>query len=629
MKKNKTLSNYLKFQLSKHISTLIFLFALGISTFPLIVLAINSEFLTIESSYPFFIFISVILLVSGFVFPIILFDFTNHKKSADFYYSLPVKRQTIFLQQYVLGLIFILVPITISTLLGIFSLIIKGSSFFVEYLLIYLSIVLVFLAIYNIVTFVIQKCNNLTDSYTASLILINIPVVIYYSIVIFLENSIYGFPNYYYQDLLVMLSPIYGIFAIWTTNVSFYVYLFYLILMILIPIFASILFYTKRAEQSSEASVSKMIYPLIKYVATFTVFMGCLVIALSNNFGVLGKYIFAIGFSLVTYLTIDALSKRGFNYLKKTVGNFVAYISACLVVVISLQMTGGYGYAYYLPVANEYTTIEVNSNFFDNVFNNYSAINNPHSLSSAIEIVDSSAILAINDLHKAIIDQKKSKVDIPIHLNFIYDNQIMNHKRKYTFDQSLIPYSFYQEILASKIYNPIYQPILENQAAWLIYSVQDNLKTTRHHINYSYEHSQEVISNLVIDVLALDYQDIYQTNSMPLYFIQLANGNGERINVPVYQQFTNTIKSIGLTGLTSDFANIKEMTVGLEVSQLFKNCDSLKRTYSQSTDNQLIPTDKWKEVVNTLTYTTLSEVPTKVIYITYQDNSVEAYLLKE
>lgn len=107
---------------------------------------------------------TVIAAILATIIPFFEFSFKMKKINIDQYYSLPIKREKLYLANYLFGLIEIMTPVTISYLLGIISIFTKPSMFINIYFLPYYFILLLITTLlYSIITFVYTRNNTFID----------------------------------------------------------------------------------------------------------------------------------------------------------------------------------------------------------------------------------------------------------------------------------------------------------------------------------------------------------------------------------------------------------------------------------------------------------------------------------
>lgn len=134
---------------------------------------------------------TVIAAVLATIIPFVEFSFKMRKVNIDQYYSLPIKREKLYLATYIFGFIEVMIPTFVSYLASYISVFTKESMFENIYFLPYfLILILITLIVYTIITFVYTRNNTFYDG------LINV-VLIIFALCIFVGaiNSIFEAVN--------------------------------------------------------------------------------------------------------------------------------------------------------------------------------------------------------------------------------------------------------------------------------------------------------------------------------------------------------------------------------------------------------------------------------------------------
>lgn len=127
-------------------------------------------------------------IILSVIFTVVEFSFKMRKVSIDQLYSLPIKKNKLYLTKYLLGLIEILVPLTLSYILMIIMIITKNHVFNLGYLFpYYIGVVILTIVLYTSLVFAFTRCNTTLDG------IIN---MVLYSFVVSVVLYSLGF-NYY------------------------------------------------------------------------------------------------------------------------------------------------------------------------------------------------------------------------------------------------------------------------------------------------------------------------------------------------------------------------------------------------------------------------------------------------
>lgn len=109
--------------------------------------------------------IVIILALACAIIPILNFARYKNKNAVDVYFSLPLTNNELYIQKLIVGFIEIIIPFTLSYFIGFFIFIIRGSNFYIiQYLPMYLLLLVAALFMYIICSFFVIKANNVVDS---------------------------------------------------------------------------------------------------------------------------------------------------------------------------------------------------------------------------------------------------------------------------------------------------------------------------------------------------------------------------------------------------------------------------------------------------------------------------------
>ena len=243
---------------------------------------------TVASDSPLALF-TVLSCILVFIVPVFEFYFKMTKIGVDQMYSLPVKRNKLYLVKYIVGLVEIIIPLTISYLYAFLWIICSEHMFTLIYFLPYYFMLIFFtIVMYTIFAFIYTRANTFFDGIINMVLYIFIPVLITYSLGLFIEEINC---NYYYlyapissfteqfNDLLMKDSylPPLKYHSNFDNNII-YSSVFYVAASIAC-VFAFIkLIKNDKAENSQEISNSLFLYqttiPLTVFFGTFAMYEG-------------------------------------------------------------------------------------------------------------------------------------------------------------------------------------------------------------------------------------------------------------------------------------------------------------------------------------------------------------------
>ena len=117
-----------------------------------------------EPANPPIIAPTIIAAVLASIVPFIEFSFKMRKVNIDQYYSLPIKREKLYLSTYIFGFLEVIIPTSVSYLVSFISIYTKPSMFEAIYFLPYYFILVgITLVLYTIVTFIYTRNNTFAD----------------------------------------------------------------------------------------------------------------------------------------------------------------------------------------------------------------------------------------------------------------------------------------------------------------------------------------------------------------------------------------------------------------------------------------------------------------------------------
>ena len=261
--------------------------------------------------------------------PIVEFSFKMKKITMDQAYSLPIKREKLYLTRYIIGFLEIVVPFTLSYFISLLVIFPWASAYcnFLGFFAYYGMLLVAGFVVYSILVFFFTKANNVIDGILCTLM----ATIILWPVVIMLEKMIS--PNGYinYSDSFVLFNY-YSYTVNFTKMILFHdkINMDYepLILFSILGVAASIGQYFMslgfKSEDAGQRSESWFCYKIMLPVLLISTIFSC------------QNIIIAIIILLCTYLAY-VLYKRSFKLDKKT-----WIIFACVMVLeITSFIIGG------------------------------------------------------------------------------------------------------------------------------------------------------------------------------------------------------------------------------------------------------------------------------------------------
>ena len=353
---------YFKYLIKQNKKYLILIYAIGII---IPVLTLN-EFTTsgINNIVRFVgIFSLTYGLALSFITPIYLFSFLQKKKSNILYFSLPVKKESLYLTTCLFSYFATIVPVVIyqiiDQLIGAYMFSFPADKFI---LAIIITIVHMF-AMNTIVTFVTLLTQNVIDSLICSIAYMVIPLFVFVALntcaTRVAESFMLGYGNYT-QSLKIILSYISLIYSglyqhlyLLSHLVSRIFILYWIVISVIFYFINYRLFLTRTVEQSETYTTSIFMYPLIITLSTLSMML--FVYDLED----LRMTILMFSIIFILYLIMYYFSKRKVYFTWKIPSLFIVLIVACVGFSNIYLDTKGFNTIYELPKSSDVERIVV------------------------------------------------------------------------------------------------------------------------------------------------------------------------------------------------------------------------------------------------------------------------------
>lgn len=342
--------NYLKYLFKSKKNILILLFMISFVCIPFIgILRYSGGFeeYTIWMSNMLGILFSIGL-------PIYLFEMLYHKKSCDLYFSLPIKKQTLFCTISVYNLIVVIACVFINYFLYIIPLsnmINAEISYVTMYIYIPLIILFTIICMQILVTFICIKSNNILDTLFILVGHLLAPFIIFGAMNTFLWSQIDKFVlgmgdymsmlNSFFVHFLEFVSLPFASFSSiyyvinnsqdyhWLCNI------FWIVLSIVVLYFSYQYFTKRKAEESGKRTNFILGYPYIIIIIIF----GLICLSLSLN-GITVVVYLTIIFMLYLFMIFFSQRKISLNF--KKVSLFVILVIISYGIGYACEQTKGF-----------------------------------------------------------------------------------------------------------------------------------------------------------------------------------------------------------------------------------------------------------------------------------------------
>ena len=563
---NNTNRRYFYFLIRSHTRMMI-LYGLALFiSFPILVLSLYNT-ASVEGLYYTGKTLNLILLVAATIFiPLIMFKYTTEKSSLDVYHALPIKKESLFRLHYCAGMVFMLLPFTLSWFSGIIVSYVLGylqMSLGLEILRFFQLMFGIFVC-YNLTVFVKKNCGTIFDSFLYTIALHLIPILAYTAIYGYLYTVLFGFNEPFSTDLSYYLTPVYSVFmyglfarTTYVPPVPNSVMIFQAIQGIVLFLAASHLYQKLKSEKTNIPFVIRFFYPLVSAVATINAIILIHVImdGLFEYSG-LKTFIFPILVGGLFYLFLDVIANRGFKHFIKALLQLSVLCVITLSILLPIKYSRGFGYVTRVPDVDQVETVKVSVNY--PFFLGFSVFSSNYNDTFAFS--DPQVIEAVTAAHQRIVNEaakygyERNTVNRNIYSSFNgypdttwvsieYDLGLTKLKRSYS-----IPIDWLQPIADLAGLDEMDQaqyPMLYHPQEYVISQMQisDALDTTRNVISEKHTALFEALAADLKDESVEDYRNTAHKIVGYLSFDFEKSGDYGRstIRIPIKEQYATTL----------------------------------------------------------------------------------------
>lgn len=313
------------------------------------------------------IFILILLVLSVFIVPFLLFSYLNSKKNLDVYHALPIKRRDLYFTTLLAAFAIILIPYTLVYIIGnvYYLSVIPDVDAILLIKQYYFSVALT-LSIVTPILFAMMNTGTGVDGLLYGLLLHIIPSILYGAYVTFGSAVLLGFSVADPSLFLLYASPIWAIFELTFNTTRIFpnpmLISLYWIAFGLITSWVVLYFYQiRRSEKAEEPFTNKWFFPVISSFFTFIVqfFLYSAFITLSGRGLDFRTLIFPFFLTFVMYLILDVIANRGFKHLIRGIINFAIIGSLSLGTFTFGTLFDGFGYITRVPDASNVEKVEL------------------------------------------------------------------------------------------------------------------------------------------------------------------------------------------------------------------------------------------------------------------------------
>ena len=348
--------NYFQYLIKQHKRLLIFINVIGIIMIPFFTLMY-----AFNTPHDLNVFSSIMAMIFGFIIsflaPIYLFSFLQKKKSTNLYFSLPIKKESLFITTSLFSLFATIIPVVIDFTIAIVLTNNIGNRFFDtsfgSLILTVFQIIIYMLVTQGLTTCITLLCQNTFDSFVVNVAYVLAPCLLFLGLLInasiCAESIMIGQGNYasIIENLIYYLSfPYTGFYQVFYTIqnndiISLIPTLYWFIIMVISYVLSYRLFIKRRAEMSENHTQSLFMYPLLIVIVTFSLILT--VFNLSNNDFSDTFLIMTLAFIFVVYLIMYYVSVRKVYFNWKIPAIFILLLAGSLGFTQIYQSTQGFG----------------------------------------------------------------------------------------------------------------------------------------------------------------------------------------------------------------------------------------------------------------------------------------------
>ncbi len=291
---------------------------------------------------------------------IYLTKYLYRKESADLYFSLPMKRSTLWTTQFVFTYLVNVVIVSVPYLLSLLIFIIFKAGLALEEQFLFLLVLWIMMFIYqSLMHLICSKVNNLIDCILACFAYTFIPCAIQIATMTFFSMHIefamigsgFELSEVLFYDYIAQITNLVIPCFTYIGNAYDYIslcyvgFIWWILVGVLSFLWARKSFITRKGEDSGQITTHFLIYPAIIVMIAY-----CMLINIDIlNFSVLSLIGIVFGFTILMLLTF--FSKRKVTFELKLVGFFALILGLSVTFGFAFDKTKGFGSLHEIPQA--------------------------------------------------------------------------------------------------------------------------------------------------------------------------------------------------------------------------------------------------------------------------------------
>ncbi|PGV47835.1 DUF6449 domain-containing protein [Bacillus sp. AFS037270] len=450
-----------------------------------------------------------LIVIVPVILAVFLFRFLHVKQAADLMHSLPLKRERIFHQYALTGMVFLILPVSVITfIILLMHNTLDFSNLFSEKDIFYWAgtTLVITLLLYTAALFIAMMTGMSTVQAVLAYVFLFFPIGMTMLVIFNLKIVLYGFPgDYFLNRQLEKLSPISYAAVLDSRKFQWNDGMVY-ILLIIVLYGLSIFFYKKRnLEAASEAIAFPKIRSVFKYGITFCMMLLGGSYFQEVSYGSFSWTIFGyvIG-AVIGYLGAEMILRKTWRVFGRIKG-LIVYLAVTAVLVIGVHILGFYENK--VPEEEQIKTV-----LFSNQFGFYTKDDIYGEYYTPMPMKEKANIEAVRRLHQQLLSDKKINQQKENYQseNFYIQYELKNGSkvtREYSVNERLYE-DFFKPIYESKEYKLSTKEIFKlKQNKIKTLTIGGNGPVSRGVTLSNSNDIKEVIGALRKDVLAESYED--------------------------------------------------------------------------------------------------------------------------
>ncbi len=301
----------------------------------------------------------VIYIMAALVLPGLLLGYLMEKSKMDTYQTLPIRKQDLFFNKYILILCVLFIPYALN---WIFSLLVYTfyGGLSIDYLqnLLDLLIILAFTPLLiGIPIFSHLNTGRLADSIMYGIFLHLSQFLAYISLPL-LFNKLFGLRDSITGFWQSLISYDISLFNLVFDN-KFYISTIFWILLGVVLYFINQYFYAKRPVQDiGKPVLNNWFFPVVS-TYLISIFFGLLLLSFMDSTNYINGIVLPFLITLVIYLGLDIINNRGFKYSLRATLIFTMIAVIVTIITYGVVGTGLFGLTRQIPKTDSYTNVNV------------------------------------------------------------------------------------------------------------------------------------------------------------------------------------------------------------------------------------------------------------------------------